>query len=383
MARKKQLHYANSCLTPIFQNVAFFYENTENFLQSRDGKIAAGRYGRYDNPLWLEVEERLAALDGYESALVFASGMNAITSTLFAYLQAGDKVIYTQRCYRNVRVLFNDILPKFGVHSVSLDQADPDFLSQLSSACDAQTRMVFIETPSNPHLYQVDIAEVRKRVGDDVLLVVDSTIATPINMQPQAFGADLVIHSCTKYISGHGDLIAGSVAGQVTLIEPIRNIRNVTGGILQAQSAYLLNRSLETLALRIQHFNREGLRLAQYLENHPQIKRVFYSGLVSHPHYQLAQQYLTGHGGLITFELEADAAQTSQFVDALNLPFMGSNFGSTTAMIEQCAPFTYHKYTQAERDSLGISDNLIRLSLAYEPVDNLIDDINQALSKLA
>lgn len=382
MARKKQLHYDNSCLTPIFQNVAFFYENTENFLQARDGQIVAGRYGRYDNPLWLEVEEKLADLESYETALVFASGMNAISSTLLAHLQAGDKVIYTQHCYRNVRVLFNDVLPKFGIRSVGLDQADPHFLANLADACDEQTHVVFLEAPSNPHLYQVDIAEVRQRIGSEVLLIVDSTIATPVNMQPKQFGADLVIHSCTKYIGGHGDIVAGSVAGDADLIGPIRNIRNIMGGILQAQSAHLLNRSLDTLTLRIQHFNQEGLRLAQYLEDHPQIKRVFYTGLPSHPHYQLAQKYLRGHGGLVTFELDADAEQTAQFVDALKLPFMGSNFGSTTTMVEQCAPFSYHRYTQAERNDLNISNSLIRLGLAYEPVDGLIDDINQALEQI-
>jgi len=382
MARKKQLPYDNSCLTPIFQNVAFFYDDTESFQQSREGELAAGRYGRYDNPLWLEIEEKLAFLDGYESALVFASGMNAITSTLLAHLKAGDKIIYTNRCYRNVRALFNEIFTQFNIQSIALDQASPDFLSNLATACDAQTRMVFLETPSNPHLYQVDLERVRQCIGNEILLVVDSTIATPVNMQPKHFGADLVIHSCTKYISGHGDVIAGSVAGSSNLLEPIRNIRNITGGILHSQNAYLLNRSLNTLALRMQHLNREGLRLARYLDNHKKVKRVFYSGLESHPHYHLARKYLKGHGGLITFELDTDKAGTAEFVDALKIPFMGSNFGSTTIMVEQCAPFTYYKLTQTERDELGITDNLIRLSLSYDPVDDLINDINQALDTI-
>lgn len=382
MARKKQLPYENSCLTPIFQNVAFFYEDTKNFQQSHDGLLKTGRYGRYDNPLWLEVEKKIAALDGYDDSLVFSSGMNAITSTLFAYLKVGDKIIYTKRCYRNTHNLFNKIFTNFGIQSEALDQLDPNFLSNLATACDDKTRLVFLETPSNPHLYQIDLAKVRQCIGENTLFVVDSTIATPINMQPKIFGADLVIHSCTKYMNGHGNIIAGSVSGSIKLIESIRNIRNITGGILDAQSAYLLNSNIDTLPLRMQHFNQQGLRLARYLENNHQIKRVFYSGLESHPHYHLAQKYLQGHGGVITFELDADKATTAYFIDSLNLPFIGSNFGSINIMIEQCAPFTYYKLSQSERDSLGITDNLIRLSLAYEPVDNLIDDINQALNKL-
>ena len=380
MSKSKKQVYSNSCLTPIYQNLAYFFENTDQVIQYHKGQGYFGRYGRYDNPNWLEFEAKMAALDNYESALVFSSGMNAVTTTVCALLEQNDTLIYTGKCYRKIRSLFSQILPKWGIQTISIDPTDNSFSSIQSLK---KARMVFVEMPSNPHLYLVDLEKVRNEMHPDALLVVDSTLSSPFNCQPQKWGADLVIHSCSKYIGGHGDVLAGSVAGSQYLIEQIRNYRDVMGGVVDAHAASLLNRSLATLELRMQHFNKEGMKLAQYLQAQSQVKQVFYTGLETHPHYHLAKEYLTGHGGLISFELDMNEQETSQFVDALKIPFMGTNFGSSQSMVEQCSVFTYFNLSPQERQKIGISDSLIRLSIGYEGSDLLIKDINQALNSVS
>ena len=242
--------------------------------------------------------------------------------------------------------------------------------------------MLFLEMPSNPHLYLVDLAKIKSEISPNTLLIVDSTLSTPYNLQPQRFGADLTIHSCRKYIGGHGDILAGSVAGSRELIEQIRSYRNIMGGIADPHCAFLLNRSLDTLKIRMRHFNEAGMKIAKYLQGQPQVKKVFYTGLESHPHSCLAKKYLTGHGGVVSFELDADREVTSKFVDALRVPFMGTNFGSSHAMVEQCSVFTYYHLSPTEKQEIGINDSLIRLSIGYEDSDLVIEDIDQALKTI-
>lgn len=377
MSKQKKTTYSNSCITPIYQNVAYFFEDTAEVIKYHEGQIDAGRYGRYDNPNWLETENTMATLDNYESALIFSSGMNAITTTVCALLEQDETLVYTGKCYRNIRKLFDQILPKWGIKTIPIDPTDsgnwPN--EHLKNA-----KMVFVEMPSNPHLYLVDLAKIKSCMRPDALLVVDNTLATPINCQPQKWGADLTIHSCSKYISGHGDVLAGSVAGSQALIEQIRSYRNIMGGIADSNAAYLLNRSLATLEIRMRHFNTEGMKIAQYLQAHPQVKQVFYTGLETHPHRHLANKYLTGHGGLISLDMDMDVEATAKFVDALQIPFMGTNFGSGQAMIEQCSIFTYYHLSPNERHEMGINDSLIRLSIGYESSDFLIEDIDKALA---
>lgn len=380
MSKQRNEAFRNSCLTPVYQNAAYFFDSTEQIIQYHQGQTNLGRYGRYDSPNWLECEAAIATLDGYDNALIFSSGMNAIVTTLCTFLEQGDTILYTGKCYRKIRSFVTQVLPKWGIGVVPMEYGDrPGEGGQAIPEAMTNAKIAFVEMPSNPHLYLTDLAQIRAQIGPDALMVVDSTLATPYNLQPKRWGADLTLHSCSKYMGGHGDLIAGSVAGSEELIEKIRTYRNMMGGVLESQTAALLSRSLTTFAMRMEHFNGEGMKVAQFLETHPKIKRVFYTGLESHPHYGLAKKYLTGHGGLISFELAADGDETSKFVDALQVPFMGTNFGSSDAMVEQCSVFTYYNSTPAERESLEISDSLIRLSIGHGDSDALITDIDRAL----
>lgn len=378
MSKQKKENYNNSCISPIYQNAAYFFESTEQAIKYHKKEVELGRYGRYDNPNWLEVERKLADLDDAENALIFSSGMNAIVTTICSFIQQKELLIYTGKCYRNIKNFFK-VLHKWGIKTIEIDPVNSD---KFNYNFLKKAKIVFVEMPSNPHLYLVDLAKIKSESSPDTLLIVDSTLSTPYNFQPQRFGADLIIHSCSKYIGGHGDILAGSVAGSRDLIEQIRNYRNIMGGIADPHCAFLLNRSLNTLPIRMRHFNEAGMKIAKYLQDIPLVKKVFYTGLESHPHSSLAKKYLRGHGGVVSFELDADREVTSKFVDALQLPFMGTNFGSNHAMVEQCSVFTYYHLSPAERQEIGINDSLVRLSIGYEDSDMIIEDIEQALTKI-
>lgn len=380
MAKQAAREFDNAVVGPIYQNAVFHFADSEQVIAYHEGRFDAGRYGRYDNPSWLEVERTLAQLDESEEALVFPSGMNAIAMLALTFLRRGDQIIFTELGYRNIRRLFTDVLEPFGIDAVGINQSDIDsFNEAFVAACSDRTRMVYIEMPSNPHLYLVDLDEIVRAVSPSTLLVVDSTFATPVNFKPRRFGADLVVHSATKYLGGHADLMAGSVSGSGSLISELRSRRDVVGSIVSPQTAFLLNRSLATLPVRMAHLNASGQSIAEYLSGHPRVKSVFYTGLQTHPHGQLAQRYLTGHGSVVSFELDASYEDTSQFVDALRLPLMGTNFGSQHSMVEQVALFSYFKQSPEERAALGISDSLVRLSLGLDDVGAMIADIDQAL----
>lgn len=375
--------HANSVRTPVYQTATYFFGSTQEVVEYHEKDVVRGRYGRYSNPNWTDVETFLADADATDEALVFASGMNAIATTLLALTSPGETLFYTASCYRNTRTLFTQILTRFGIATRGFDTVDPRALEErIEEACrHTPPRLVFVEMPSNPHNYLVDLTRIREILPEQTLLVVDATFGTPINIQPCRFGADLVIHSCTKYLGGHGDVMGGSVAGRRDLIDAIRVYRNVLGGVMDPHCASLLYRSLETLGLRMGHFNQTGLALARHLDASPHVGRVFYTGLDSHPHKALADRYLTGHGGVVSFEIKGDAAATTRFVEALEIPFMGSNFGAGLALVEQCGIFSYYHCTEEERAALDISDQLVRYSAGYQDAASLIADIEAAFAK--
>ncbi len=383
MPNQKKTRYSNSCVTPIYQNTSFYYENTSQVIQYHTDQAELGRYGRYDNPNWLEVEGKIAALHRCQESLIFSSGMNAIVTTLLTFLKPGDQLIHTGKCYRNVSRFFDEMLTKWGVETISIDPANQHEFNKMFTHCyNEKVRIIFLEMPSNPHLYLVELEHVQKIIGSETLLIVDNTLAVPFRFPPAEYGIDLLIQSCSKYMGGHGDLMAGSVSGPSDLIGNIREYRNVFGGVVDAHGAFLLNRSLETYSIRMDHFCRSGLALARFLEKHPNVSRVYYTGLSSHPHYDLAQRYLSGHGGVVTFEVDADRETVTRFVDSLEHPFMGSNFGTSHTMVEQCSIFTYYKLSSEQRALLGISDRLVRLSLGYEDVSLIIEDLDRSFKRM-
>ncbi|MEM1170012.1 MAG: PLP-dependent transferase [Cyanobacteria bacterium P01_H01_bin.35] len=375
--------YTNSILTPIYQNTAYFYDDHESYVKAlHEGSIAKGRYGRYHNPNWEEVEERLAQLDEAEDCLIFPSGMSAIYSTLMTFAQPQGYFATTCYLYKNTRRVFEN-LEKIKLKTLVFDNVDlSQFMVALEQAS-PEINLLFLELPSNPHLYLADIEKIKQFLAPDTLLVVDSTLASPYNFKPCLWGADLVIHSCTKYLNGHADVILGSIAGKKEAIDKIRNFRNITGVIPSVRDVFTLSQHLKTFRLRMEYLNAAGKKLTEFLNSHPLVSKVYYLGLDSHPHRELAQKYFTnGYGGVVTFELKLSKNETSEFIDNLKIPYIASNFGSAETYIEQLAPFTYYYLSEEDRELLKITDSLIRLSIGFnDPIDSLIEDLNSSLAK--
>lgn len=374
--------YTNSIEAPTYQSASYYFNNAEHVTSGlHERSVPAGRYGRYSNPTWVEVEERLSELSEAESSLVFASGMAAHVTAFLALLEAGDEVVLPSESYRQVRNLFHRILPKFGVKVHEFSIRDPEEFVRKVAALRGRLKLVHLEMPSSPHMYLIDVARVREAVGPDVVITLDSSFSPPPNFYALKWGVDLVLFSATKYLSGHGDIVAGVASGREELIEKIRWYRDITGPVLDGNTAFLLRRSLYTLLIRMERVNAMGLEVARYLETQPSVDRVYYNGLESHPHFELAQQYLHGYGGVITFELKLTEEQTAEVVDQLRLPFMASNFGAPHTLVEQSTFFTYNEYSDEELRLIGVPRGTVRLSLGYSnEVSAIIKDLDQALA---
>jgi cystathionine beta-lyase/cystathionine gamma-synthase len=373
--------YVNSIAAPTYQSASYYFDNADQVKTGlHDRTLPAGRYGRYSNPTWLEVEARLSELNGADSSLLFASGMAAHFTTFVSLLKSGDEVVLPAESYRQVRNVFHHILPKFGVvvHEISI--ADPDTFLTSVAALSGRLRLVHLEMPSSPHMYLIDVARVREIVGPDVIVTLDSSFAPPPNFYALRWGVDLALFSATKYLSGHGDIVAGVTSGRGDLIEEIRWFRDTTGPVTDGNTAFLLRRSLYTLGLRMERVNALGLAVARYLDAHPGVKRVYYTGLEAHPHFKLGRDYLNGHGGVVTFELGLTEEQTAQVVDRLTVPFMASNFGAPQTLVEQSTFFTYFEYDDAALQSIGVDRSTIRLALGYaDDLEQILSDLGQAL----
>jgi cystathionine gamma-synthase len=382
MTRKRSPEaYTNSIEAPSYASASYYFDDADHVRSGlHDLTTPAGRYGRYSNPTWLEVEGRLSELTGAQSALLFASGMAAHFTTFLALLKAGDEVVLPAESYRQVRNVFHQILPKFGVvvHEISIRDSDA-FLAGIQALA-GRLRLVHLEMPSSPHMYLIDVARVREIVGPDVVITLDISFSPPPNFYALRWGVDLTLFSATKYLGGHGDIVSGVACGRQDLIEEIRWFRDTTGPVADGNAAFLLRRSLYTLPLRMQRINEYGLAVARYLDAHRSVSRVYYTGLESHPHYKLGQSYLAGHGGVITFELGLTEAATAEVVDRLKVPFMASNFGAPQTLVEQSTFFTYYEYDDAGLKSIGVDRSTVRLALGYtNDIDEIIDDLDQAL----
>lgn len=387
MPKKRNVElYNNSVNIPVYNSASYYFDNREQVIEGLHKKsIPAGRYGRYNNPTWVHVENRLSELNRSEDTLIFSSGMAAHFTTFVSLLKAGDHVIFPAECYRQVRNIFHKILPKYGViaHEVSIVNAE-EFVNQVASLSKKhKIKMIHLEMPSSPHMYLIDLLEVKKNIDKNTIITMDSSFAPPPNFYALDWGVDLAIFSGTKYLNGHGDIMVGAVSGKKELIEEINWYRDTTGPIADGQVAYLLNRSLHTLDLRIKEINKKGLRVASFLQSRSEVKGVLYTGLDTHPHYALGQKYLNGHGGVITFTLDLSEEQTANFVDDLKVPFMASNFGAPQTLIEQSTFFTYYEYSEEELKDIGVSYGTVRLALGYiDDTDSIIADLSKALSSL-
>jgi cystathionine gamma-synthase len=368
---------ANAVTEPIIQTATYTFADTAELCDYFEGRIEREEYGRYGNPTQRVAERKLAALDGGEDGLLFASGMAAITTTLFAMLSKGAHVVVTDDAYRRTRQFLLHVLRRYGVEVSVVPAGDYD---RLEEAVRPTTRVIFSESPTNPYNRILDldrVADIGRR--HRVKTVIDSTFATPINQRPLSFGIDLVIHSATKYLGGHNDLLAGAVIGGADLISGIRDLQAITGAVVDPFSAYLLIRGIKTLALRVARQNDNAVRLAAFLAAHPKIERVHHPSLPTHPEHEIARRQMTGFGGVVSFEIRGDLAAGSRLVDACRLPRIAPSLGGVESLIEQPALMSFYELSTEERLQVGIKDSLIRYSVGIEDAEDLIADLRQAL----
>ena len=371
---------ADAVTEPIIQTATYTFADTAELIDHFEGRIERQEYGRYGNPTQRVAERKLAELEGAEECLLFASGMAAITTTLFAMLSKGAHVVVTDDAYRRTRQFLMQILRRYGVEVSVVPAGDYE---RLEDSLRQTTRLIFSESPTNPYNRILDlerVAEIGRR--HRVKTVIDATFATPINQRPIEFGIDLVIHSATKYLGGHNDLLAGAVLGSAGLISGIRELQAITGGVPDPFTAYLLIRGLKTLALRIARQNDNGVRLAAFLEAHPKVARVHHPSLASHPEHAVASRQMDGFGGVVSFEVRGDLAAGSRLVDACRIPRIAPSLGGVESLIEQPALMSFYELTTEERLQVGIKDSLIRYAVGIEDAEDLIADLARALEQV-
>lgn len=364
----------NSLTVPTFQTSTYSFKDLEEVKEFLGGEIEREKYGRYGNPTQRVAEKKVANLEGGETAAMFPSGMSAITSTLLALLDQGDHAVFVEDCYKRTKKFFGEILPAFGIETTSVSA---EGLEKFRGAIKDSTKLIFTESPTNPLLKVIDLeglAEIGKDC--DVLTVIDSTFATPCNQRPLHLGADLVIHSGTKYLSGHNDLLAGFVVGPDDLISRVEDIRAYLGSVPDPHTSYLLIRGLKTLGLRLERQNENGFLVAQFLEGRSEVGEVYYPGLENHPGHSVAKAQMAGYGGVVSFEL---IGELDRFLEGLQIPYIASSFGGAESLIEPVAVMSYHSHTAEERERLGIEDNLVRFSAGIEESGKLINDLSNAL----
>lgn len=380
--RNKPYH---SLIDPIVPTSTYFFDSYEDICQftlDKNNTKPTDRleYGRYGNPTIRAVEQRLAALEGGEEALLFASGMAAVTTALLTFLKAGDHIIFTDDIYRKTREFGQNFLTRFGVESTVVAVGNED---ELESAIQKNTRLILSESPTNPYLRVVDIeklVEIARKYG--LLTIIDATFATPINLRPLEYGIDLVLHSGTKYLGGHHDLLSGVVIGRKELVDSVREHVNLMGAVADPYNAYLLLRGLKTLALRVRHQNQAAMQLAEYLLAQPMVEQVFYPGLDNHLDHAIAKRQMSGFGGVVSFTLRADLERTARFLDHLRIPYITPSLGGAESLVSQPALLSYYSISAEDRAAWGIKDNLVRYALGIEDVQDLIADLQQAFDWL-
>jgi cystathionine gamma-synthase len=367
-----------SITDPIFASSTYTFRDTQSIIDFIEQKQPREEYGRYGNPGERVVEDKLAAIEGGESGVLFASGMAALVGLLMAHLNAGEEIVFFDECYHRSREFCRKHLTRFGVTFREVPTCD---YAAMEAAITPRTKFIVSESPTNPHLSVVDIgrfAEIGRRHG--VLSLIDATLCTPYNLRPLESGVDFVLHSATKYLGGHNDLLAGVVIGGQEKLEPVRHLRGIMGGVNSPHNAYLLERGLKTLALRMERHNANGLAVAQFLESHPRVERVLYPGLESHPYHALAVRTMRGFGGLVTFFVkDADWRQTARVIDSVKIPRIGPSLGGVESLIEQPLVMSYWNYSPTERAAFRIPDNMIRLACGIEDSADLIADLSAAL----
>ncbi len=370
-----------SLAAPLYQTSSFRAKDAKTVAEYAEQVGPQAYYTRWGNPTTEVCEKVIADLEGGPHAVAFASGMAAVSSTLLGLLKPGDHVVAGQSLYTATTKLLANDLPELGI---AVDFVDSTNAQAFARAARDETRMFYIETPNNPTIQLTDLAAVSQIAKRrDVTTVVDNTFATPYNQRPLEWGADVVIHSATKYLAGHSDVVAGCVVTDAPRAERLWNRRILLGGSLDPFAAWLVLRGIKTLAVRMERHNKNGLALAQALEDHPAVARVMYPGLASHSQHALAVRQMSGFGGMIGFELAAGRAAGVRLVESTRLALLAVSLGSVETLIEHPASMSHAPLSDEQLRQAGIPPGLIRLSVGIEDADDLIADLRQALDALA
>jgi cystathionine gamma-synthase len=365
---------------PIVQSVAFGYDDIEEWIKVGQGLEPGNIYSRNTNPTVSAFEEKVRLLEGGQAATSFSSGMAAISNTLFTLLSPGDRVVSIKDSYGGTSKLFMEFLPRFNIEAFLCETTNHE---QIEKEVKKGCKILYLESPTNPTLKVVDIKRLARAAHDaGAIVVVDNTFATPINQQPLHLGADLVIHSATKFLGGHADALGGVICGPMELVKKIYHFREINGAALDPMAAYLLLRGMKTLHLRISRQNESAIAIARYLEGHKAVKEVFYPGLESHSGHVIAQKQMKGFGGVLSFILKGDLDAVKAFLPFLQLAHRAANLGAVETIAGPPATTSHVECTPEERAAMGIPEGLVRYSVGIEDVGDLIADLDQALAGL-
>lgn len=371
--------------TPIFQTSTFVFDSAEQggrrFALEEGGYI----YTRLGNPTQSQLEDKVAMLENGEAAMATASGIGAISSALWTALKAGDHIVASDTLYGCTFALLNHGLTRYGVEVTFVDAAN---LDEVKNAIKDNTKVVYLETPANPTLKLMDIkaiSDIAHEKSKDILVMVDNTFCTPLLQKPLDLGADVVVHSATKYLNGHGDVVAGFVVGGAEFLTNVRlfGVKDMTGAVISPFDSYLVIRGLKTLEVRMQRHCENAMKVAEFLEGHDAIEKVYYPGLKSHPQYELAKKQMSLPGAMIAFEIKGGLEEGRFLMNNLNLCTLAVSLGDTETLIQHPASMTHSPYTKEEREEAGITDSLVRLSVGLENSDDIIDDLKMVLDKIA
>ena len=368
---------------PIYQTSTFIFDSAEQGGRRFALEEAGYIYTRLGNPTTTVLEDKIAALEEGEAAVATSSGMGAISSTLWTVLKAGDHIVTDKTLYGCTFALMCHGLTRFGIDVTFVDTSN---LDEVKNAMKENTRVVYLETSANPNLKIVDIEALAKiaHTNPNTLVIVDNTFATPYMQKPLTLGADVVVHSVTKYINGHGDVIAGLVITNKALADQIRfiGLKDMTGAVLGPQDAYYIIRGMKTFEIRMERHCKNARKVVEFLNNHPKIERVYYPGLETHPGYEIAKKQMKDFGAMISFELKGGFEAGKTLLNSLKLCSLAVSLGDTETLIQHPASMTHSPYTKEEREAAGITDGLVRLSVGLENVEDIIADLEHGLEKI-
>jgi cystathionine beta-lyase/cystathionine gamma-synthase len=375
----RELNETHSVAPPIFQASTFFADSAEEFLRSATEPRHPGFYTRYANPTHQQAEAVIAALEGTESALLLGSGMAAISTTVLSFVSKGDHVVAQKHHYAGTLGLLQDFASRFGVE-VTL--VDPTRTEEFERAIRPQTRLIMLETPTNPTMQITDLEAVARLArAKGVLTAIDNTFATPIQQKPHSLGVDLVLHSATKYLGGHSDLILGAVAGSRALVEKVWKTSTTLGATVNGFDSWLLLRGLRTLPLRVRQQSATALGLARFLSSHPKVAKVHYAGLESHPQHALARKQMSGFGGTLSFVLKGGATAAEALIASMRLPHRAGSLGGVETLVVDLMAMWAKVATPERMKSMGIDPGLVRMSVGLEDEADLLADLKQALDR--